>query len=65
MNSPHLPATVSCRRLCLQHAPLQLARHNLPLLLQLPSQPLELELLQEDSDVLNVSLRVKEPFDAS
>lgn len=40
-----VPAAVSCRRLCSQHAPLQLAGHDLALLLQLPRQSLKLELL--------------------
>lgn len=41
----NLPATVSCRRLRSQHAPLQLAGHDLALLLQLSRQSLKLELL--------------------
>lgn len=43
----NLPATVPYWGLSSQHAPLQLAGHDLPLLLQLPSQSLELKLLQE------------------
>ena len=41
-----VPAAVSAQRLCSQHASLQLAGHNLTLLLQLSGQTLKLQLLR-------------------
>lgn len=52
-------AVVTCWRLGSQHAPLQLAGHHLPLLLQFSSQTLKLQLLRgRGTSTCDVSKRV-------